>query len=209
MEVFQLEVSLYEDMAALWNSALHANNLAERHGASKLDVKNAGALLRATAKATFNLLEGYVNGLASDILLTKSITDEERAKLQEWDSARSRARHLSLRDKLLQYPKIAIAASHPPIDDAATPSMRNVIQMEVKLRHALIHPRPEWHLSDRVEFRERAFFELSLSDVGRLCDDVIDLIERIAGVVGNEYGDVSLWLFHRAPGGFFPESTFF
>ena len=209
MEVFQLEASLFEDMAILWNEASRAEVAASRSDSSKVQVKLAGASMRAVAKAAFNLLEGYLNGLACDILSTASVSPEERSKLGEWDATRDRPRFLSLRDKLLQYPKIAVGAKHPPLEETALPCMRRVVELENALRHALIHPRPQVHVANPGIFREAAFFELSIDRVAALCDDVIELISKIADVVGRDYGDVSLWLFRRNSDGFFPEKTFF
>ncbi len=209
MEIFQLEASLFEDMAVLWNEAFRADAVAGRADSTKIQVKLAGASLRAVVKAVFNLLEGYLNGLACDILLKQTVTPEERTKLDEWDAARDRPRFLSLRDKVLQYPRIAIGLEHPPLQENSLPCMRRVLELEIALRHALIHPRPQVYATNPATFREATFFELSIDRVAALCDDVIELILKIADVVGPDYGDVSLWLFPRGSDGFFPESTFF
>ena len=207
MEVFQVESSLFEDMAVLWNETVRASSKAERPDCSNQQVKYASAYARATAKAAFNLLEGYLNGMAGDILLLTKVRPDETTKLEEWDANKDRPRFLSLRDKLLQYPKIAIGSAHPPLQES-WPVLTRVLQLEMHLRHALIHPRPQVHVSDPAEFREAAFFELSNAVVGQLCDDVIDLIARISKIVGPEYGDVSLWLAARLPDGLFSESVF-
>jgi len=140
---FILEASLFEDMAALWNSALLATQT-EGPDTSVADVKRAAALRRATAKAAFNLLEGYLNGLAVDVQLILPISSREKTLLQEWDEARNHPVRLSLRDKILQYAKLAARAQHPPVQESNSTSMQFVLAMEAAVRHALIHPTPRF-----------------------------------------------------------------
>lgn len=207
MEIFQLEASLFEDMAVLWNQASERNQ-ATQPDSSKLQVKCSNAILRAAAKAAFNLIEGYLKGLACDILLTRNVTDDERVELEEWDAVKCRPRFLSLRGKLLQYPKIALGAKHPPLQETSVPAMSRILKLERALRHALIHPSPLVDASDPSSSREAAFYELSAGRVTTLCDDVIDVIQKVAETVGPDYGDVSLWLSRRDTTGLFPPSTF-
>ena len=208
VEVFQLEASLFEDMAFLWNQAYEGSIQAAQLDSSKLQVKGSKAISRAAAKAAFNLLEGYLKGLACDILLMRSVTGDDRVNLEEWDTVRSRPRFLSLRDKLLQYPKIALGAKHPPLQETSVPAMSRVLELERALRHALIHPSPLVEVSDPSSSREAAFFELSAGRVATLCDDVIDVIQKIAETIGLAYGDVSIWISRRDATGLFPLSTF-
>jgi hypothetical protein len=212
METFQLEASLFEDMAALWNAALASSykdtNPKSTRLERKLEIKDAAALRRAAVKAAFNLVEGYLNGLALDILLTQSVSGEDKSKLSEWDDGRNRPVSLSLRDKILQYPKIATGRDHPPIQESSTAAMKLVLDLERRVRHALIHPTPWVSFRNPSEFREAIFFQLELEDVATICDAVIDLIGAIAETVGDAYGDVSLWLIRRGADGQFPEETF-
>lgn len=208
MEIFQLEASLFEDMAVLWNQASEGSIQAAQSDSSKVQVKCSNAILRAAAKTAFNLLEGYLKGLACDILLTRSVTDDERVELEEWDAMKCRPRFLSLRDKLLQYPKIALGAKHPPIQETSVPAMPRVLELERALRHALIHPSPLVEASAPSSSREAAFYQLSAGSVATLCDDVIDVIQKVAETVGPDYGDVSLWLSRRDTTGLFPPLTF-
>ncbi len=208
MEVFQLEASLFEDMANLWNDAVKADLIADGSGPNNTQIKHALACLRATAKAAFNLLEGFLNGLAGDVVLLMTASAKDRAKLTEWDQERQEPLFLSLREKLLQYPKIATGAEHPPLQENLCPAMHRVLRLEKRLRHALIHPRPQVLPADVESFREAAFYELKLDEVGVLCDDVIELISLISSTVGPAFGDVSLWLVRRQCDGIFGEDTF-
>lgn len=209
VEIFQLEATLFEDLASLWNEAFRSEAIASKKGSSKVQVKHSYALMRATAKAAFNLLEGYLNGLACDITLVKTVSDEDRSKLLEWDETNGRVRFLSLRDKLLQYPKMAVEASHPPLNESSMPAMARVLKLEDELRHALIHPRPHMIKGKPTEFKEASFFELSIGPIATLCDDVIELIYSISTIVGLQYGDISTWLARRDQNGLFPDSIFF
>lgn len=197
MEVFQLGAFLFEDLASLWNEATRVCSAAERTDSSKTEVKLAASLLRAAAKAAFNLLEGYLNGLACDILTLRTVTADERERLEEWNVARNRPRFLSLRDKLLQYPKIAIGAPHPPICEETFPSMARIIELEAEVRHALIHPRPQVDGSGPNMPKEIVFFSLPKQRVATLCDDVLEVIQGVADVVGPDYGEVTLWLYRE------------
>ncbi|MGH9605418.1 MAG: hypothetical protein ACRD3N_06930 [Terracidiphilus sp.] len=208
MEFFQLEAFLFEDLASLWNEAMRACSAAEDPNSSKPQVKLASSLVRAAAKAAFNLLEGYLNGLACDILLIRTVSQEEREKLEEWRNTAERAKFLALRDKLLQYPKIAIGAQHPPLQEDAVPSMARVLQLESDVRHALIHPRPQLDGGAHAKVRESVFFEPLKPRVATLCDDVLELILKTARVVGPDFGDVELWLRLRGSNGLFPASSF-
>lgn len=208
MEVFQLEASLFEDMASLWNDAVKADLIADGSGANSMQIKHAHACLRATAKAAFNLLEGFLNGLAGDVVLLRTVSAKDRTKLTEWDEEWQKPLFLSLREKLLQYPKIATGAEHPLLQESSCPAMHRALRLEKSLRQALIHPRPQIMPADLESFREAAFYELKLDEVAVLCDDVIELIFLISFNVGPNFGDVSLWLVRRQSDGIFSEETF-
>src|SRR5262249_23720934 len=92
-----LEATLFEDVAVLWNQAVKAAEEKARDP-SKLNSKRSDALLRAVTRGVFHLLEGYVNGLAVDVLVSgTTLNSEERGRLLEWDEIRERPRPLSLR----------------------------------------------------------------------------------------------------------------
>ena len=48
METFQLEASLFEDMAILWNATVAATEIANQPNSTKAEVKQSAALVRAT-----------------------------------------------------------------------------------------------------------------------------------------------------------------
>lgn len=194
VSIFHLEASLFEDMAALWNAAASASQRDET--TAPTEVKTAVALRRATIKAAFNLLEAYVNGIALDILLLRNVPPEIEATLDEWDAARNRPVRLSLRDKLLQYPKIAMQVEHPPVQESNSPAMATVLAAEALLRHALIHPTARVSPGENHS-REQTLMDMPLSEVGLICDAIVALIRQIGGMLPPEFGDVNMWVFDR------------
>jgi len=212
VEFVLLEASLFEDVAALWNNTLEVSELLRQACNDKPElIKRMTALKRATAKAVFNLIEGYLNGIALDILLIHDTTPTEKIKLSEWDVESSRPRPLSLRDKLLQYPKIAIQAKHPPLDESNCQEMAKILELEQRIRHSLIHPKPEpevEHGCSAYRIREMVYIQLSIDEVAELCDLSVDLIKQISKTIGEEFGKVDLWLHRRDKTGRFPEETF-
>jgi hypothetical protein len=203
---FTLEGSLFEDMAALWNVAATATE-AEEPETTVPDAKRAAALRRATAKAAFNLLEGYLNGLAVDIQLLLAVSAKEKTLLQEWDEARNRHVRLSLRDKILEYVKLAARAQHPPIQESNSKAMQVVLATETAVRHALIHPTPRL-LTGEATYRENVYLNLTLQQVEAVCDAVVELIRQIGAAVGPSFGDVEFWLFGRNESNRYSDRTF-
>jgi hypothetical protein len=104
VEWMLLEATLFEDMAFLWNSLLDCR----LDSANRLSRKRVGMLERATARQAYHLLEGYLNGIAQDILVTfqGSLTSKQRTMLSEWDAIAGKPRFMRLRDKILQYPSV-------------------------------------------------------------------------------------------------------
>jgi hypothetical protein len=206
-EVYTLDGSLFEDMAVLWN-ATAAGRAECMRGTPKLTVKRVLALNRATAKAAFGLLEGYVNGLAVDILATRKVSDAEKITLKEWDASFGRPRTITLKQKLLRYPQIARGAEHVLLDDRQCASMGRLLAMEPKVRHSLVHPTPRIPRDDQDIDREVEFRSLDIDDVGRLCDDVIETIFAIGAVLDGVFGRASTWLARRGDSGLFDEEAF-
>jgi hypothetical protein len=213
IETFQLEERLFEDMAALWNSLLDLENENINKDLQNLDdrvwLTKYGAVLRSIVKAAFSLIDGIVNCISFDILVSReaeSLTLAEKEKLHEWDFRLQRPRLMKLRDKLLQYPKIATSSEHPPIQESNCKAMKVVLEKEESLRHTFVHPSP--YVLGRAPSREDAFLNQSRREVEELCDNVVALIQRLYAVLGTEYGDPSLWLYARNAEGRFPPECF-
>jgi hypothetical protein len=196
-----LEATLFEDMALSWNSSVQARVESER---AKNTIANKwfSALLRTTVRSAFFLLDGYIKGLAFDVLIAsrpEDLSDEMRTLLEEWDRTRNKPKLLTLRDKLVQYPRIAMGVEHPPLQESNCPEMALVLEKEESLRHRLVHP---------VQFREEPFFRLSEQEAAQLIDATISLIKKISGPLGESFGRVEVWLYDRAADGRFPKEAF-
>lgn len=206
-EVYTLEGTLFEDMAALWNATDEGRRGCDR-GSPKPTIKRVLALNRATAKAAFGLLEGYVNGLAVDILCTNRVSDADKTVLKEWEASLKRPKLITLKQKLLRYPRIALAADRVVLDDHQCAPMGRVLAMEPKVRHSLVHPTPRVPRDGQEIDREMEFRSLDIDDVGRLCDDVIETIFAIDAVLDGLFGRASTWLVRRADSGVFGDDAF-
>lgn len=211
VEVYLLEASLFEDMAMLFN--ISREPFEEANPIDKLKWKRRASLRRSAVKAIFNLLEGYINGIAWDVLLTRSVSAKEETLLQEWDSSIDRYKPLSLRDKLLKYPRLAIQAEVPPIDEGRCPAMGEVLNAETALRHSLIHPTPRVERWEGDTDREFAFRAIGESDraaaqLDALCDSAIETIDAIDAVLGGVFGTTESWLARRNEDGLFSVTTF-
>lgn len=196
-EWWLLEAKLFEDVAALWNQV---NSLRQQS-------KWREALQRATARAAFHLLEGYLSGLAFELEKGPGRTQRELDRLHDWDSEKNKPRFLSLRDKLLQYQRIALRRADAPLQPSNCREMRDLLEWEDRVRNRLVHPSTMTD-RDRNQSREIVFFTLSTEEVGRIVDATTGLIEKLSTTVGPEWGDVTMWLHHRDADGQFPDVAF-
>jgi len=210
IEVYMLEASLFEDMATLWNATSeYYSETSNSETFDKKKFKRLLALNRATAKAAFNFLEGYINGLAYDVLLTQETSNKEKEILSEWDNETQRQKPQSLRQKLLRYPRIACQLDYDPIDENRYDEMSRILKFEQQVRHSLIHPSPRSSRTEDDIERELEFRSLSIETVGKLCDDVIELVFTINKILQGKFGDVEHWLYRRGDQGKFDENIFF
>jgi hypothetical protein len=211
IEIFLLEASLFEDMASLLNATVEVWNFLNKcQEKSKPLFKRMNALSRSTVKAAYGLIEGYLKCLALDILLTQQVSPEEKTKLTEWDEAKSRPALMKLRDKLLQYPKIALQLQHPPLTEHNCSEIAEILEAEKLVRHTVVHPSPILKLEYPESLREELFYRVSPAVARDICDLVISLIFKISNTVGEKFGKVSYWLVPRdQETGCFPDSVFF
>jgi hypothetical protein len=202
-----LEGRLFEDMAWLWNMTMEAEEARQKLD-TKHTTKKRDALMRSTVRSAYHLIEGYLNSLAWDIVhvLKNDLTQEERVQLTEWDEEKRRKALLGLREKMLQYPKIATRSKHPPLQENSCPEMRLILEKEDLWRHALVHPKIE--SGEEAKLRESVFFDLSFDDVKEIVDASVRLIRQVGRVVGETYGKLDLWLFERGADGRFSDEAF-
>ncbi len=206
-----LEAKLFEDTALLWNATLDADASCKSDPNSRHASKWLDALVRVTTRSAFYLIEGYLNGLAFDIIMTVNpgdLRDDDITMLREWDTQSSRPRLLSLRRKLLEYPRIATRQQNPPLQESNCPEMRLILEQEEHIRHALVHPTPKLEEWKETDIRESVFFKLSPDEAGKIVDASITVIRKVSEVTGSKFGDVNVWLVNRGVHGRFPDRAF-
>jgi hypothetical protein len=208
-EVHLLEASLFEDMAALWNDI--ADISPEFVDGPLRDIygyKRTKALLRATIRSAFALIEGYLNGLAMDIYLTRKCSPKQLEQLTEADQESGRPKPLSLKDKISQYPKIALSRRTPPITATSCREVAQLLDLEAQIRHALIHPTPMARgPASARQWREETYFEVTRSQVADACRIVTDVILAIDRTLDGMFGTVTFWLYPKESG-HYPDETF-
>jgi len=204
-----LEAVLFEDMAMLWNDSMDART-DDSHavGDAKVPGKRFRVLVRSCARAVFALLEGYLNGVALDILWSvEGEALDARAKEFLLERSESGApRFMRLRDKVMQYPRIALGVQHPPIQENQ-PHLALILQRERDWRDAVMHPTPRSE-EGRAVPREKFFHEISLVELSQVIDAAIGLIRSIDTALAGKFGSVAVWLFDRDKDGHFSTSVF-
>lgn len=204
-----LEATLFEDLAVLWNETLegHADD-GGKFGDERIPGKRSRERCRSTVRASFALLEAYLNGIAQDILISTGTTLLSMAAQEALDErdAKGISRFLSLRAKLLPSP-VLLGEEHPLFDENTCPEMRVVLAMERKLRDAVMHSTPRVE-SSRARLREQAFYELSIKTIEDLMTSVIGLFRRIDKDLNGIFRSVSIWIFDRDEKGLYRRRRF-
>lgn len=198
-----LEADLYFDMATLWNALDQGQGRTVGEGGWLVD--EGVTLGRATIRAAFSLLEGYVNGIGLDVVLTSSgeLSDKEVAYLTEWDRARSRPRALPLEEKVREYTRAAVDAKLSPVGTDLEP-FASLLSAQREYRNALTHPSVGFRgLSDYKEPVD-VLMLLSKDEVAKVCDLVVGAIFALNEAIARRFQDVAVWLHERGPDGTFP-----
>jgi hypothetical protein len=205
-----LEASLFEDVAMLWNEvagiAVTSDHVRDE---LKLPIKRFHVLTRSLVRAAFALLEGYMNGIAVDVLMTRDdLTEPHRELLAESRGPHRTFAPVKLRDKILQYPKLALRREHPVVHEDSCPELATVLRYERLLRDSLMHPTAR-HDIGRESTREEQFFNASLEDARAIVDAVAGLIRRIDIELNGQFGQVSEWLCDRGTDDKYPKEAFY
>ena len=162
--------------------------------------------------AAFNTIEAYLNGIAFDFLETNEGQFDQSAEslLREWDAVKERPRYLSLRDKMLQYPKIVIKAAHPPLHEDNCLELKFVVESAKKFRDAIVHPSPAPHALTGELDKEIAVHNVDFETVARIVDATIALIRKVDRIAYGSNSDERLrnWLRDRSPNGTFADTVF-
>lgn len=154
-------------------------------------------------------MESYVNGVAFNFLARggNAVDPKTRDYLSEWDSARKRPKFIKTRDKLVQYPRIVLGASHPPLQENNCPELAFIVTKAKQLRDSIVHASPIENPISLAPEKEAALYTLEFVDVEKTVDSVIDFVSKVETLLpGNlQYVD---WLKKRSPDGLFSERVF-
>lgn len=203
-ELYLAEATLFEDMCALNNLIVDVPDTS-----TKVEKKRRDALVRSLIDACFRFIEAFLNGLAFDCNVREyeRISEKDREVLTEWDNKRARTKYISLRDKILKYPKIVGRYSIPPLTEDNCAPLKHLLEKSKIFRDAITHASPFLEPGALVPEKDRAFYSVSVKDAMETLDAVIDLVEAIQAALGRPVED--LWWFHRKDGlGRFPDKVF-
>ena len=210
------EVSLFEDMALLFNQA-HELHHFDENKISKIKIKQRRGINRACINAALGFVEAYINGVALNCLYDdqkkNSLTDKDLSLLMEVtaDDARKQ-KFVSFREKILQYPKIATGSKFPLIAESNCPEFALLIANGKKFRDAFAHPsfhptliQEGANYAYEVSDKTKALINVQFSDVEKTVDAAIHVVLRIDELVGEWIKNfVSL----RGDAGLFSEELF-
>jgi hypothetical protein len=202
------EASLYEDMCSIFNLAKERNSSLNRNKDHRSVIKTADSLARTTIVAAYNFLEAYLKGIAIDHVLLngKSIDQKTTTFLLEWDQSTKRQKFVSLRDKLLQYPKLIKNLEHPPLQETNCAEMEVVLGRGKRLRDSIVHASP-LASSESGDEPIAPLFHLDFGDVEAVVDNVVRLVRKIDQVIhANDHAII--WMKDREPNGLFPDTAF-
>jgi hypothetical protein len=204
-----LEATVFEDLCALFNQAVEFDCRVNNQGNDKKIFKTRNSLLRATVLTAFHFVEAYLNGLAFDYYVSskRTINEETESILSDWDPKRNKPRYLSLRDKVLQYPKIILGLEHPPLREDNCPELRYVVEHAKIMRDRFTHVSPKREFEHAKTLEQIEVYEISLPDVKQTVDSCIGLVRKVEKEI---YGDARrlFWLHDRSPDGAFPDKVF-
>jgi hypothetical protein len=207
-EVRQLEITLFEDMASLFNLAREKyTQTVGTRDAAKEDLKRAVALYRATVSAAFYFVECFMNELAADYVWKRrpSLSANDLASLTEWDDRRQRAKLLSTREKLVNYPRIITGSQYPPLDEGNCPELKFIVTKAKDFRDAIVHASTA-RKDEKGEFdKEHAVMQLKYDTTEQIVDAAVSLIRKIESATSKRELH---WLIGRAEDGFFPARVF-
>jgi hypothetical protein len=210
-EHFVIEGSLFEDMCAFFNLAKReyaSANLAEH---SKMRMKTAKALWLAVITGAMNFVEAYLNGIAVDYWFTAGDKADSKtlSLLLEYDVEKERPRPLTLREKILQYPKIIAGCEHPPLQESNCPEMRFLVTRAKSMRDATVHasPKPDFGEPIAVSKKVQEHLAATFEDVEQTVLSAVALVRRIAEITA-QHRITPSWLQGTDQNGLFPDSVF-
>jgi hypothetical protein len=211
---FQIpEAMLFEDMCSFWNEACRVRVNERRPHYQKLQRKRLQALLRGAVSSAFYMVEAFCNGLAFETYLRRweSLTENDRQRIQEWDATRNRPKYLTIRDKILHYPRLVIGAPSPLIQENNSTELAFFLTSAKELRDAIVHanPAPDYRSltpDTLIPQKWQALLHLNQQKCAEVVDSSIAVIDQIAVAIDRQR--TIFWLQRRRPDGLFDESVF-
>jgi hypothetical protein len=196
-------------VCVLFNLAKEYHEKLEKGSESKKNSKTSDALCRSTIVTACYVIEAYLNGIAFDYYWANSsqLSDKKKILLTEWDHVEGRSRHISLREKALQYPRIIMGANHPPLQESNCPELAFVLERAKLMRDSIVHATPKLDFNTFEAEKEREIYAIELKDVELTINNCIVLIEKFEMAIRNNT-DRLWWLHHPESNGYFSESVF-
>ena len=209
VELYLLEAIIFENMCALFNLLKRYQSKKLKDDAPKKDIKTYNALQKSTVVFAFFFVESYLNGIAFDFYSKNEnlLDDKTKTLLTEWDSDKKRRLNLSLREKILKYPRIIKGLEHPPVQESNSVEFDFIVNKAKLFRDSIVHASPKCDLKNYDPVKEKLFFDMNIDDVEQTVDHSIRLVERIEKEI-NGTTDRLWWLCKRSCNGSFPESVF-
>jgi hypothetical protein len=207
-ELFLVEGIMFEDMCVLFNLAKEYNTKNNIETPKRI-FKTGQAFLRSAVTTAYYLVEAYLNGIAFDHYIKNKdgLDEESKTLLTEWDYRTNRPRYISLKDKLVKYPRIILGVQHSPLQPNNCPEMEFIMGRAKIIRDSIVHSSPAID-SEAIEIpKEKEFFQLNFNDMEEIVDKSISLIRKMEIAI---FGNVKrlFWLYERGKDGFFPDDVF-
>ncbi|MGH9448589.1 MAG: hypothetical protein ACRD3O_23165, partial [Terriglobia bacterium] len=178
-------------------------------GTKMIEVKAHAFYVRSAVLSAFYFVEAYLNGLAFNFTLhcRPDLSQDKQDKLLESDSKTGRERWLSLRSKMLEYPKIILDRRDPPLMEQNCQEMKLLIEEAKELRDSIVHqsPRPEVGSDDFGKLKQ--FSSIQLAHATRIVDATVSYVMKLNQLLGRHGINLS-WLKERGADGKFPQEAF-
>ncbi|MEQ8317766.1 MAG: hypothetical protein RIE77_02255 [Phycisphaerales bacterium] len=209
IELFRVDAAIHENMCSIFNSITDNYDFKPSYDIPKRRVKEQRALTQACIVGALQFVEAYLNGIAFDhVAMNGDTLDEaELSQLTEWNPDKKRRRSLSLREKLLTYPRIVAGLDRAPIQENNCKEFKYLLQEAKSARDAIVHASPSPDLLALGESKLPAFFASSVEHAKDAVDSAIIVVRRIQRSLG-EFAKPMPWLLDRDAHGRFPEQVF-
>src|SRR6266404_2636635 len=181
-----LEAMLFEDMCMFWNEASNINPDPKQPHLEKLQLKRLAALLRAAVSSAFYMVEAFCNGIAVEVFLThsESLNEKDLQRVTEWDARNNRPKYVTMRDKLLHYPRLLAGAPAPLVQETNSSEFSYFLSSAKEFRDAIVHANPAPNYETLAPQRSQTFMRLNHAECGKIVDCSVAVIDQIANAIG-------------------------